>query len=451
MLKKALSDDGISLVEVVVALLVFSVIALGVGYSTITILKMTEDIRSRQVATNLAVTELDVVRSIPDPLDVHDYPLPGDLPHTVVVAGTTYTITRSTEWVDANGADVGCGSGTGVMQSKRVNVEVTWNGKLNTTQPVRTDTLISPDTRINDPSLGTIRVLALSAAGTGSTGVNVTITPTQGGAVLDQQPADTDVEGCSFALMVTPGTYNVAINRSNSVDTTQAATPSKSVVVTAGGSVASQFQYDYAGNFNLTYANNYAGPTPALPIGLHTSYLSTLSMYVDSGVKSQVQLHPVPSGYSGLAGKYVAPSQTGAGCVSVDPAAWDAATVNGVALQDGVRTAPVAATPQGTIAMSIPMGIVTVQHTATAYLHAISVVAPGAAMDPGCSEFPMTYSFGPVLINGSKVIALPYGTWTLYRSSTQNGAQTVISGSKVTVSAPSSVSGNIVTLDPRLP
>jgi len=58
LLKRTSSDEGLSLVEVVVALMVFSLIALGVGYSTITIVKITEDTRSRQVATNLATARM---------------------------------------------------------------------------------------------------------------------------------------------------------------------------------------------------------------------------------------------------------------------------------------------------------------------------------------------------------------------------------------------------------
>jgi len=441
------SDEGMSIIEVLVALMIFTVIALGVGYSSISILRMTEDIRSRQVATNLATSELDLARAAEDPFTIVNGT------RTAVVSGTTFTVTRSTSWVETSGADVACGTGTGTLQAKRVNVTVTWNGKLNTTQPVRSDTLISPDTRINDPSLGTIRVSVLNVTGTGSAGVTVTVTPTTGGAVLTEQPAATNSDGCSFALKVTPGTYRVSIARTDSIDSVQVVNPSSSVVVTAGGSVAAQFQYDYAGKFNLTYASNIAGATPKLPDNLDTSYFSTYGTYVDSGRKSQISLHPVTSGYSGVAGKYIAPSQSGAGCVSVDPAAWSAATVNNVNLAAGVRTEPVAAAPQGQIGMNIPMGVVSVKNNGIAYLTAVSATAPASAADPGCATA-MTYTFGQVLINGSVNVALPYGSWNLYSSSTQTGARTQITSSNLGIVGSlvgSILGGNVVTLDPRLP
>ncbi|MBX3099274.1 MAG: type II secretion system protein [Salinibacterium sp.] len=447
LIARARAEDGMSLVEVVVALMVFAVIALGVGYSTITILKMTEDTRARQVATNLASSEIDKARGLQDPFLVTNNT------KTTVISGTTYTITRSSSWVTTGGADVGCGTGTGSLQSKRVNITVTWNGMLTTTQPVRSDTLISPDERINDPALGTVRISVLNVAGTGSSGVAVNLSPTSGGAALAAQPNPTDTDGCSFALKVAPGTYNVTISRANSVDTNQSTTSTKSVVVTAGGSVAAQFQYDYAATFNLVYASNNTGTTALLPSDLDTTYLSTFGAYVDSsGPKSQVLLHPVPSGYAGIAGKYIAPVAGNAGCINVDPASWAEGTVNGTVYAAGVRTANVAAAPQGSVTMSIPMGLMTVKMPSSGYLFAVSSAGPTGSGDPGCSAAP-TYSFG--YQSGTQTLALPYGSWILYSGSKSNGsnkspipaANLGLVGSILNILG----GGTTVTLDPRQP
>jgi len=438
LIDRARAEDGMSLIEVVVALMVFAVISLGVGYSTITILKMTEDTRSRQVATNLASSEIDIARGVQDPFKVVN------ATRTAAVSGVTYTIVRSTSWVETSGADVACGTGTGTLQSKRVNITVTWTGMLTTTQPVRSDTLISPDKRINDPSLGTIRISVLTVAGTGSSGVAVTVTPTSGGAALAAQPDSTDTDGCSFALKVAPGTYSVIITRTNSVDTTQATSPSKSVVVTAGGSVAALFQYDYAATFNLAYATAGA----LLPADLDTTFLSTYGAYVSSGgAKTQALLHPVPSGYAGIAGKYIAPVAGNAGCINVDPAAWPEATVSGVAYAAGVRTPNVAAAPKGSANMPIPMGVMTVKFTSQAYLFAESTAGPAGSFDPGCAAAPK-YSFGRILINGTSTIALPYGSWTLYSGSNADGSgKTPLSAANLGLVG----AGTVVTLDPRQP
>ncbi|MBU1589493.1 MAG: type II secretion system GspH family protein [Actinobacteria bacterium] len=449
LIERAKPDQGMSLIEVVVAMLVFAVIAAGVGYSTIAIVKITNDARARQVATNLATSEIDVLRGLQDPFLITNNT------KTVTVGQRTYTVIRSVSWVEANGTDVGCGTGSGVMQSKRVNVTVKWDNQLNTTPDVRTDTLISPDQRINDPSLGTVRVSVLNVAGTGSQGVSVTIAPTSGGAALSEQPAATDSDGCSFALKVAPGTYSVTINRSNSIDTSQLASPSKSVTVVAGGSVAALFQYDYAATFNLSYST--AGYL--LPSNLDTTFLSTYGAYVVSGgAKSQALLHPVPSGYAGIAGKYIAPVAGNAGCVNVDPATWPEATVNGKVLAAGVRTPNVAAAPQGSTGMSIPVGSANVTMPSSAYLFAVSVAGPSGAADPGCAAAP-TYNFG--VVSGTKTIALPYGSWVLYYGANANGSGkipvpsgnvglvgTVIGG---VVAIVGGSGGATITLDPRQP
>jgi len=443
-LRTARNDDGMSLIEVVVALMVFAIISLGVGYSTLTIVKMTDDTRARQVASNLATSEIDIARALKDPFDIVN----GE--RTVKVGSETFTITRSTSWVETSGADVGCGTGTGTLQAKRVNVTVTWAGMLSTTQPVRSDTLISPDNRINDPSLGTIRISVLGADGSGSPGVTVTITPTSGQAALSTQPDPTDSDGCSFALKVLPGSYKVAISRAGSIDDAQNTAPFKSVTVVAGGSVAAPFTYDYAATFNLVYASG----TPKLPDNLQMSYVNTYGVYLDTGRKTQIALHPFSSGYTPIAGKYIAPIDATPGvaakpgCVSVDPGAWKSATVNNVLLADGARPDPVATSPGGTVGMNVPMGVLTVAISGTTTLTAESATAPASASDPGCSVA-MSYSFGSV--TGNQTIALPYGSWTLY--TTTLGIKTAVPTTKVGLvgSLLGAIlgTGNVFTLDPR--
>ncbi|MDP3208199.1 MAG: hypothetical protein Q8M65_03535, partial [Rhodoglobus sp.] len=263
---------------------------------------------------------------------------------------------------------------------------------------------------------------------------------------LATQPPNTDAQGCSYALKVAPGTYSVKIFRSNSVNTDQVSNPSSSVVVTAGGSVAVPFQYDYAAKFNLTYASNYTGvPAPKLPTNLDTTYLSTYSAYVDSGLKSQISLHPFTSGYAGIAGAFKAASTSGPGCVNVDPAAWPA---QGTTLAEGVRSDPVAAAPQAVAAMGIPMGVAAVNFTINDY-YLTAVSASGGNGDPGCSVA-MTYAFGQVLTLGTTYIALPYGSWTLYSSSSANGTKTPIASNRVTPVTLGYSSGIVLTLDPRV-
>ena len=442
------SDAGVSLIEVLVAMVVFSIIALGVGASLLTLVRMTEDTRSRLVASNLATSEIDLVRGLNDPFAAVN------TTKTQSVSGTTFTVARSTSWVEFSGADVGCGSTGATMRSKRVNVTVTWQGMLTTTRPVRSDTLISPEDRINDPSLGTIRVSVLTPAGTGSPGVSVSVTRTSSGTGLAEQPPATDSDGCSYALKVPPGSYSVAISRAGSVDGKQIASPSMALEVAAGASVAAQFEYDYAATFNLAYASNYAGATPKLPENLVTSFVSTYGVFPQSGRSSQAVLAPVTSGYTAIAGKYAAPVTGNAGCLSVDPASWTEGTAAGANVAAGQRTPNVAAAPGGQANLGIGMGVVSVFTTADLYIFAVPATAPAAANAPGCAAN-TTYAFGK-LTKGTNVLALPYGSWTFATSTSADGkssAATIpVSSVSVLGTTPRPVAGSgVTTLDPRPP
>ena len=64
------NDAGLTLIEVVVALMLLGIVAVGVGYSLASILKLTQDARSREVAIGLAAEVIDDSRSIENVFDV---------------------------------------------------------------------------------------------------------------------------------------------------------------------------------------------------------------------------------------------------------------------------------------------------------------------------------------------------------------------------------------------
>jgi prepilin-type N-terminal cleavage/methylation domain-containing protein len=435
-------DSGFSLIEVLIAMMVFMILAVGVAFSLLSVLSLTNESRARQTATNLAAQEIDLGRSAKDVFTL------GDVTRTVTNAGLTFRVTRESQWVSGAGEDNGCGTGTGALQYKRISVTVTWDGMRAGAAPARADTLLAPRDRINDPALGTIIVSVFSASGSGSAGVSVSAAPTAGvagnGASSLSGPV-TDAQGCSYLLRVAPGTYDVTISRAGYVDQQQVPSPVRStgITVAAGASAAAGFVFDLAGSFTVSYASNAPAGTVQFPGNLDTSFISTAGVYVSSGSptasKRTLQLFPFPSGYAVMAGKYVAPSDTSPGCISVDPAAWPADQASATA---DVRTQSTTAAAAG-----LPMGLVTVSGATGQFLTAVS--APGAGTDdPGCSV-PMTYTFSALASSGK--VALPYGSWTLYKGATLGAKTTIIPAASITVAAPSGVAATsgVVTLDPR--
>jgi prepilin-type N-terminal cleavage/methylation domain-containing protein len=434
-------DNGFTIIEVMVAMMIFALIFLGVAYSTVTTLRMTADTVSREAAANLAAAEIDAVRQLGDPFLVRN------ASYTKTLDGTDYTVKRKTGWVSASGSTEGCGTGTGTLQYKRVNVAVSWRGQLMNASVARADTILAPKTRLNDPSYGSILVSVLGANGEGAGGIAVEVTPVSGGSALAEQPPATDSDGCSFAFLVSPGSYKVKVTRPGYVDTTQSMTPETSIAVAAGGAAAASFQYDAEATYSLSYGS--AGePAPRLPDSLSTTFFSSSGVFTRSGAPASVRLHPFASGYSSIAGQYVAQNPGMPSCVSVDPSSWPEATVNGKNLAPGARQPQVAAAPGGTASLTVPMGRIEVQ-ASSATMRIVSAATPLPVGDPGC-VIATTHTYSSLPTSGTVTLAAPFGSWRLEEGA---GADW-IPVDKARVQVPTNaagmiVAGDVLTVDPR--
>jgi hypothetical protein len=446
-------EDGISIIEVLAATLIFLMLSVGVAQATVTAIRLAGDQRHRITALSLAASEIDLVRSMTNPFDV----LTRTPPLVRTIDGLDYTIHRTTSWVSGTGLDIPCGAGgTGNLQYKRVNVRVTWEGQLEPVAPVSSDTILAPDGRINDPERGTIIVAATRADGTGAAGVSVNISPNGSGAVaLDAQPDPTNAEGCTYALQVTPGTYTVALSRANYVDSNQQSTASTTVTVEAGKTINTPFTYDAAATFGVTFAGGVAASRAT---NFNVSYVNTYGIYqppLSSGATAK--LFPWSSGYRAIGGDYVAPDGSGnGGCPVLDPSEWTSATVSGTVLGAGIGTDPVAAAPGGTATMDVPLGVVRINDLRRdRYVTAVNVGAPAVPGQPSCAEH-VDLTFSRISSSGSsedRYILLPYGTWRLYTGTSSGSKSSSVSGSDIVpltnVVTTGMVTGNQVTVDPR--
>lgn len=444
------AESGVTLVEVIVAMVIFAMVSTGILAGMLTVLGITRDARATQVATNLASEEIDLVRSVDDIFDLEG------ATRTVSLNGDTFTIIRTADWVSDPDLDLSCGAGGGILRYKRVQVRVEWENMQSPDAAVESYTVIDPNERINDPAKGTILVSVLGASGTGSSGVSVSASPASpanGAAALTEAPAATDGQGCTYILKVVPGNYTVTVSRSNYVDELQASTASKVVGVAAGAAATVSFAYDRAGSVTVNYASNSPVPNVKIPTNMATSFLSTYGTYVStvtnsSSLSRTLNLHPFSAGYEVLAGKYVAPTDSSAGCPAVDPSAWPEGT-DGSDTIVGVRQAAVATTPGGSASTPVNMGVFTMTGGSDRYVKAVSVDGT-----PRC-QASMTYVFGQVLPSNSSQtvnLALPYGTWDIYvgGSSSQNNIPGL---GRITMATRGSVGllglSNRITLDPR--
>ncbi|MEZ5189583.1 MAG: hypothetical protein R2717_00960 [Schumannella sp.] len=364
-------------------------------------------------------------------------------------------------WVSTTGATGTCGQGGGNLQYKRVNIEVTWPGQY-LDNPVRVDSILAPDTRINDPAYGTILVVVTGEDGTGRSSVTVTVTKVVDGATITGTIDPTDSDGCTYILKVVPGTYKVQVSKTNyrsKVDQ-QSSTPFKEdLQVVAGATATAAFTYDDSSTFTLDYAANGSDDVTK-PNNLDLTYVGGLSDVTDTSPGNSVSLYPMPAGYQAIAGLY-------ATCANTDPMNWTPST----GYLGGIRADEVGTAPGDSAIMPVPMGVVRVKvpnDSSRRYITAVQQSTSGTG-NPGCATT-KSYTFPRFTANSTQYIALPYGTWKIYAGNSSGSTSQLLTSSSLVVQASAvqldgsgglaqDVLGNsgvnsstsVVTLDPRQP
>ncbi|MCL2423370.1 MAG: prepilin-type N-terminal cleavage/methylation domain-containing protein [Micrococcales bacterium] len=409
------SDDGFTIAEVMVALLIFALMSTGSIFATMSMLQITRDARNRQVAANLAAQEIDAVHAVADTTSI--FPRVLDPSQN----GTSFHVDRSVSWTSIPADeqdDQNC-----LLATQRylatVTVTVTWEGMRSGTQPVVSDTLVTARDLELGSSTGIILVTVLGADGTGRGGVRVQA----GGA-----SAVTNSQGCAFLLGMPAGDHTVTIYKPGFVDEHQNERPAKLTSSTPGETTSVQFQYDEGATLRLhfAYADGYnrlldpTGTHPAwqLPPGLPVRTVAQLPVTLGnpagdvvldlSASTAMIQtrtVHPFPSGYTVVAGS----------CNAADPQLWTPPGPASPAFNAAAGATTDVDVRMGVVVLNLPSGT-------AGELVAIPMKSTKVSGDPGCDNQPgLRYSFGSAesyVVNDKIAIALPFGSWKL----TLNGA-----------------------------
>ncbi|MDP9219011.1 MAG: prepilin-type N-terminal cleavage/methylation domain-containing protein [Actinomycetota bacterium] len=390
-------DDGFSLMEVVVAAVVLALATTVLAGLFIRTLGLAQSNTQRTTAANLATQQIEKLQTM-RALDI-----PDSASSVVTVAGTTYTITQTSELGTPNGT--AC-NGTGAISSKRVTVIVDWPNRGNV-QPVRSDSIRALGTGSDDLSdtKGAVAVAVQNAGGNGTAGISVTLKTAPGGSLVATQNAGPD--GCAVFADLVVGNYTATVNTVGYVnlDGTQAST-SSGVGVTASTVSKVVLPYDLLGGLSVT-------PTPSdgsygLPVGLGVTlttsiwspsqnrvYLSCVGALVQgcvSGSGSRLAASLFPANYGAWAGTCAdaAPGSTPT-LVAVSSGSTPAYTVSNLGLVNAVM---------GTIGTG-------------KHLYAVH------ASDASCPSGEI-YDLGVVSNLQTVKVALPYGLWRMQLTSTGN-------------------------------
>ena len=468
----AREDAGLGMTEILVSLMLFAIIATAAAYGMLNALALTQQSRSSETAMSIASSDLDQMRLAASANAAGVFSvLSTTSPIVKTIGGSAYSITRQSTWQQTDGSTGACGTGTGTLQYKNVTETVSWRATNGVARSVTMSSAIAPLSNINSDTTGTIVVTVTgSASGQPIPGATISITPTSSGTglALTTAPQNTDINGCSFGLLVNPGTYTVTASLAGYVDINQSATAttlnSAPVSVVAGQNTLVNFAYDQAAIFPLTYP---AGATPPtnLPVSFYhlnpgtTAFNTTAIPPVTATPPASVKAYPWSDGYTVIGGTYIytAASST-ASCLDSNPGSWTTprAADGAIGIAPGQVTAAAGATAVST---AVQLGTFTLSNTTALqgkYITAVTATPPSGSGDPGCA-LAQKLTF-PAVGTGvsSLTLALPYGTWQLYAGSTPGSTTTPLpsggSGVLGLVSGGllnSSGSAKTITLDPR--
>lgn len=330
-------DDGFTLVEALVAMMLLGILAVSTAGVITNTLGVSKSNAARVAAANLAAEEISRVRQL-RAIDVPDGAV--TVTPNRVVNGVEYTVTRSANYVLADSSASPC-TGPATSSSvkltyKLITVTVTWPG-MGSVKPVRQDTLLTLGVgeSLGGSSTGTGAIAVTGANGTPRSGVTVTLS--------DGSTRTTGTDGCAVFSGLNPSTsYTAAVDQSLWVDRSgvrRSVTPA--FTVTASGITRSVLSYDTSGTLTMTLATPEGLPAPAtLGVTLTSSnFLSLDRQFLEcaSGV-----VHGCVSGTPRTATRLF-PGQYGAWagtCQDARPAS--AVTANVVSGQTTAITLPLA-------------------------------------------------------------------------------------------------------------
>jgi prepilin-type N-terminal cleavage/methylation domain-containing protein len=383
-------ESGFSMVEVLVAILVFSVMIGGIATLQGSTMNVIRNNRHRSVAANLAADEMDTIRSttftnLLTQLGAVTQP-------TVTIDGVPYTVLRETEWVSSDASAGACDAPADADPAfLRIRVAVTWP-VMSGVKPVESNTIITPPVGTYDATSGHLAVSVLDRDGAPQEGVPVALAGPESASQI------TNAEGCVFFAFLTPGSYTATLNKSGWVSDQGVAAPSQNAAIVTGAIASLLFQYDQAASLTLVLSGKGSGsaaPTtvPVMVANSHILPSGILPAFAGSGSPRTITgLFPYADGYEVWTGN----------CADADP----------LFHAGGVRDDPIEVTPGGTTtaAVGMPEVLVTVTSASTGLPIAGATISIVHTADAGCTGG-VTYTLGTTNAAGQRLFASPYGTW----------------------------------------
>jgi len=411
-ISSAQPDSGMTLIELMFAMVIFAVVAAGALAGLVAADKTTRGDRNHVAAGNLAARELEISRNefgssaaalttfAAGSLVTNPHPLPGGTAGSALVLDNVpFTVVRSVEWLAAGAGKSACdGGATATFPSLAVQVDVSWP-QMDGSPHVISNTLLTPSKDVlKGGTLGFAAIKVLDYKGLPAEGRTVQLSGP--GGTFTEVTAD---DGCAVFSTTVGGAYTASLNTSGYVDSYLVANPSKPVTVTVGSLSQATFSYDRSVTFNVTATTTGGFSLPLTMPGLTFSNAGLLPV----GVK----LVPSTGSSTNVTGlwPFVAPGYSvwSGTCTQSDPAA-----------AGGTRPAGLYPTPGSSASTTVTLApvLVTVLKGGLPLINATVTASPvSTAGCTGVDASPL--SLGTTDSLGTLRTSLPAGSWKVMVSS----------------------------------
>jgi Tfp pilus assembly protein PilV len=392
--RRSRDESGFALVEVMVSAVLLIVLSL----STLSVIDRAQGTssnnRSRDVAAQIAQSELDAIRQLPVS-ELGGGFHPGQV--TKTVGGIPYAVDSSADWVTDSGGAVTC-STSGRLAYLRSTSAVTWPG-MGSVKPVVADAIVDPGVAALGANKGALTVLLTGADGTGTEGITVTA----GGI-----SAITDANGCAVIGNLDVGTQTLTYAQAGYVDKDAKNSVSKNVTIGAGTIAQATGLYDHPGTINATIVDDASPAQPAdwpLTVALDHAQRSTPTLFATAtdATKSNasITVFPFASSYKAYVGNCTGndPSNT----LYTNAGAAPGAQVNPNQAKSVTLTMRRMTLDLGTAADATAATVMITPETAAPAMVPTSPAAPCTGL--------VTYTNLVSDANGKVLIPVPYGVW----------------------------------------
>ncbi|WP_380156703.1 prepilin-type N-terminal cleavage/methylation domain-containing protein [Kineococcus sp. R86509] len=196
------ADEGFTLLEVVVSMLIFALMSAAVVGLVIKTISTSGNATQRAVAANLAERQKEYLLGV-------DYPSVVTGTNTQTVDGQTYTVATTVTQVARSQTGDRCDTADGAnLAYKSIDVIVTWPA-MGSTDPVRNETLRQIPQVQAGSTLGALSVSLKDQNAAGVKGLPVTLLNSAGAVA---RTAATDTYGCVVFSDLAVGNYSAQVN-----------------------------------------------------------------------------------------------------------------------------------------------------------------------------------------------------------------------------------------------